>query len=321
MKRNAFQREAQPGNLVMRFTNSHNIPARLLGLALAFLGSTGTASADSYDRATSELTIPSVVIGGATYLNVLATIAGLVSGPTGAYSNGDEDSYDTASRQLTIPWVSVGATAYINVVATVGDFISVGHVSGADTYSANLFIPYVQVGDEIYNNVTISVGSVVKVMGGIPINPRDVYDPVTRQLLIAAVQVGSNTYTNVVIIPGATMSVGGLSPQVTLAPGIVNFSCSIFDNNGGGCTPQEVLLINSGTANLSLSRISVTGSEYIFWETDNCHASVGPGQSCAISVHFDDSDTNVQYSGTLNVADNTSASPHTVPLSGLRYPP
>jgi hypothetical protein len=239
----------------MQYTCPQRRSARLLGVALTLLVGSGPVWADSYDPATTELTIPSVSIGGATYLNVVATIAGIVSGPTGPSSKGDEDSYDTATGQLTIPWVNVGATSYVNVVATVREFISFGHVSGADTYSTDLIIPFVQVGDRVYNNVTVSVGSIVKMMLGAPKNPRDVYDPVTGQLYIAAVQVGGNVYTNVVVTPGTIKSVGGISPPVTLAPAVLDFSCSIYANGGGGCTPQEVLLINSGTATFSFSEI------------------------------------------------------------------
>lgn len=287
--------------------------ARSITTALVFLVCAGTAWADTYYPATSELTIPSVSVGGATYFNVLVTIARLVSGPPGTPANGDEDSYDTASGQLTVPSMTVGSTTYYNVVATVRDFVSVGQVSGADTYSTSLVIPYVQVGGTVYKDVAISVDRVVTVLGGIPRNPRDVYDPVTHHLTIAAVQVGSHVYTNVVVIPGTVLSVGGVSPQVTLG-GLI-FNCIV----NSACNAQTTLLINSGTTSLNLGGVSlptpVHHYQLVFETTNNCHASLGPGQSCAISVRMA-CIPSWAYSATLSVSDNGAGSPQTAWVSG-----
>ncbi len=262
--------------------------ARSITAILLLLVCNGIACADdTYDPATRQLTIDTVWVGGAGY-SMVVTVAGLVGGPTGTAPLAIGDSYDTASGQLTISKVTVGANSYYNVVVTVGKLVSIGPGSAADTYSGNLYIPYVQVGNNVYHDVIISVGSIVKVLGGLPMNARDVYDPGTKQLTISSVWVGGPVYTNVVITPGTLMSVGGLSPPVTLSPSVMGWGC--FSPPTIQCTPLPMLVINTGTTTRNISAITLTSPSYynhpVFTETNDCGPSLGPGQSCAASVFF-----------------------------------
>jgi hypothetical protein len=270
--------------------------ARIHTAALMFLVASGTAWADNYDPVTTKLTAARVTMGGATFFDLVVSVAAIVSGPTGGAANGGEDSYDTTSGQLTIPSVMVGSTTYHNVVATVGKLISIGGVVGTDLYAGTvLAIPYVQVGGVIYANVIITVDSIVSVGSGLPTLVRDTYDPGTQQLTIAAVQFGTNTYTNVVITVGTIVSVGGPSSPVTLAPPALSFNCGI---GIGICVPESALLINSGTAVLSISSITLKSpvagyGKDVFRESNHCPARLEPGQSCAITVSFGSPNFNV----------------------------
>ena len=293
--------------------------SRSITAALVFLACNGVAWADTYDPVSRQLFIPAVSVGAATFTNLTVTVTGLVRGPTGTAAIGDLDSYDTASGQLTIPRVTVGPSTYYNVVVTVGDVVSFWSVIGADSYSGTLFIPYVQVGNNVYHDVTISVGSVVNVIGGLPMNARDVYDPGTKQLTIAAVQAGGTIYTNVVITVGTIMSVGGLSPPVTLAPSALTFVCG----TPGGCQPQSMLVINTGTTTLNISGITLVSQSYYnypaFTEANTCGARLGPGQSCAGLVRFSTLVArNVHYTGSVTIADDAAGSPQVLSLTGYQ---
>ncbi len=291
--------------------------ARSLTATLLFLASSGVAWADTYDPGTNKLTIRTVIIGGASFSNMVVTIGSIVSAPSGTAPNAGEDAYDTASHHLTIPQVTVlGGNTYYNVVVTVANLVSSGTLSGSDSFDGTqLTIPYVQVGSNVYFHVVITVGSVVSHGSGMPQNPRDVFDPSTHHLSIASVLYGGITYTNLVIIPGTIKSVGGLSPQVTFSASSLSFSCLTY------CTPRTVALINAGATILIISEITTSGkigNYSLFSESNNCPGSLGAGESCAIAVKYM-GPAQVAGTGDLIVTDNGAGSPQMLPLHGYIY--
>lgn len=224
--------------------------ARSLVTSLLFLiGASAAFAADTYNLANGQLTMPSVVIGGATYSNMVITIGDIVSGPTGTTANGTEDSYDPGTNELTIQTAIVGSTTFHNVVATVASLVSIEGVTGANTYSGtSLSIPYVQVRGITYSNVVVTLASVVSVRGGMPTFVTNTYDPLTNRLAIPAVlnQLNNRVYTNVVVTVGSVSSVGGMSSAV--AESIVH----PFSGAGGivgsndGAVPTSLLLGSDG---------------------------------------------------------------------------
>ncbi|MCX7173668.1 MAG: hypothetical protein NT159_07060 [Proteobacteria bacterium] len=116
----------------MRSTPSfrHRVSAAIL--ILSCLTFTAEAlGADSYDDSTNQLTIPSVLVNGAAYTNVVITVGSVVS-VGGGTPLASFDSYNGSTNQLTIPSVLVNGSTYTNVVITVGSLVSVGG-SGADS--------------------------------------------------------------------------------------------------------------------------------------------------------------------------------------------
>jgi phospholipase C len=201
--------------------------ARSVLAATLIMSWSGAAYAtDTYSA--GELTMPSVVIGGATYSNMVVTVGSIVSGPSGTSAYGVEDSYDPGSKQLTVQAVTVGSATYYNVVVTVAGLVSIGGVVGADTYNGTeLAIPYVKVlGGSLYTDVVVSGGSIVSVAGGMPGLLVDSYNSSSGQLTIAAVvdQANGRIFTNVIVHVGELVSVGrpGYVLSVTpLIPGLV----------------------------------------------------------------------------------------------------
>lgn len=104
--------------------------ASKLLLAVSLLGLTACASAQaiSYDPATGVLTIPSVSVGGDTYVNVTLRDTGNyrfeLQGATAQVPAGMAvATYDAASGLLTLPTVVAGYTTYVNVVLlNVGNY-------------------------------------------------------------------------------------------------------------------------------------------------------------------------------------------------------
>jgi hypothetical protein len=104
----------------------------------------------------------------------------------------------------------------------------------------------------------------------------------------------------------------GTSPTaaVTLTPMSITFPSQYVGTSG---LPQTVTLTNSGTASLTISSVTTSGSD--FGTLSACGTSVSPGSSCSIGVFFDPTTTGIR-SGSLTVTDNSVPSTQTVSLSG-----
>lgn len=83
------------------------------------------AAADTYDTATSILTVPMVKVGGTMYQNAKVTVSSVVS-VGNLIATDSHDTYDTSTRLLSIPVVNVGTATYYNVVIKVGKVLTAG---------------------------------------------------------------------------------------------------------------------------------------------------------------------------------------------------
>ncbi len=100
------------------------------------------------------------------------------------------------------------------------------------------------------------------------------------------------------------------APAVALTPYSLQFAATAVSSTS---QPQTVLLRNMGSAALSISSITASGS---FAQTNDCGSSVAAASSCTISVTFTPSAQGAS-SGSIAVADDASGAPHTVALSGV----
>jgi phospholipase C len=236
--------------------------ATLSILGALILAWTGAAyGADTYSA--GELSMPSVVIGGATYSNMVVTVGSIVSGPSGTAAYGTEDSYDPGSKQLTVQAVTVGSATYYNVVVTVAGLVSIGGVAGADSYSGiELAIPYAQVlGGSLYTDAVITGASIVSVTGGMPALRVDNYDAATRRLSIPAVidQSNGRIYTNVIANIGQLVSVG--SPGYVLS--ITPLNPGLVTAGKGSSSSLIVIPANGYTGTVSPSCGAVNGGSSV----------------------------------------------------------
>jgi FtsP/CotA-like multicopper oxidase with cupredoxin domain len=106
----------------------------------------------------------------------------------------------------------------------------------------------------------------------------------------------------------------GIQAAVTLTPISHDFGAVTARSTSA---PFAFTLTNSGTASLTISRISLAGaSANRFNQTNNCGASLAIGASCTINVTFSPQQARTAYSATLQISDNVPNSPQTATLTG-----
>jgi hypothetical protein len=138
------------------------------------------------------------------------------------------------------------------------------------------------------------------------------FHPASAGTFTANLQVADNA-------PGSpqTLALSGTGiaalPVVTFSPAVPSFPST----TQGTSSPSETLTVmNSGTAPLHISSVSLTGLNAAdFSVTNNCTAPVAPSANCTISLVFSPSAPG-QRSANLMITDDAASSPQTVLLSG-----
>jgi uncharacterized repeat protein (TIGR03803 family) len=108
-----------------------------------------------------------------------------------------------------------------------------------------------------------------------------------------------------------------LTPEVNLSPPSLTFGPQQL---GTSSTAQTETVTNTGTANLTISTVTIGGANASdFLETDTCTgATLTPNGTCSISVTFAPvgrAGLGAQ-SGFISIADNATGSPQSISLSG-----
>jgi hypothetical protein len=133
----------------------------------------------------------------------------------------------------------------------------------------------------------------------------------------AGTRTGAVTVTDNASGSPQTVSLSGTG---TGSAAVVSFSPTglAFGNQPVGTTTaaQTVTLSNIGNTTLSISSITVTGTNASdFAQTNTCGSTVAAGADCTISVKFTPSATGAR-TASLSVTDNANGSPQTLGLQG-----
>ncbi|MCK4858874.1 MAG: choice-of-anchor D domain-containing protein, partial [candidate division Zixibacteria bacterium] len=116
------------------------------------------------------------------------------------------------------------------------------------------------------------------------------------------------------IIDTAGLSGRGVAPAVTLSTTNVDFGDQTVNMPSSS---HEVLIVNTGTADLNVSSITSTGD---FGQTNDCGDPVVPNDLCKTEITFTPSALGAA-TGTVTITDDASDSPQTVALQGIGIPP
>ncbi|HEV2177808.1 MAG TPA: choice-of-anchor D domain-containing protein [Terriglobia bacterium] len=134
------------------------------------------------------------------------------------------------------------------------------------------------------------------------------FAPKSKGTLTGTVSVTDNA-------PGSpqTVSLKGTGTYVQLVPASVNFGTQPV---GTKSLPRKITLTNKGSVAVSISKISITGTNSgDFAETNTCGGSVAGGASCFITVTFTPA-AKGKRTADVSISDNGGGSPQTVALSG-----
>jgi len=119
------------------------------------------------------------------------------------------------------------------------------------------------------------------------------------------------TYTATTVV--ATFQGGGGNPHVMLSPTKLNLATQVVGTNSKA---KKVKVANTGSATLTISSISLTGSDPGDFSQTNDFPNVQAGQSCSITVKFKPTDKG-NRSATVTITDNADTGTQTVPLTGV----
>jgi len=91
------------------------------------------------------------------------------------------------------------------------------------------------------------------------------------------------------------------APVATFSPSTLNFNNQLV---GTTSAPQTVTLTNTGSADLTITKITISGA---FAETNNCPATLSPSQSCTISVTYSPTQTTGASSSSSSSSSTTDS--------------
>jgi hypothetical protein len=136
------------------------------------------------------------------------------------------------------------------------------------------------------------------------------FKPVSAAALSGTITVTASVGSPVVVTLKGT---GTALPAVKLSATSLAFPTT---PHGTTSEAKAITLTNSGTATLTLSSITLTGTNPADFEAlDTCGATLAPAASCTVYVAFKPAAATA-YKATLSVADSGASSPQTVALSG-----
>jgi hypothetical protein len=137
------------------------------------------------------------------------------------------------------------------------------------------------------------------------------FKPVSAAALTGTLSVTDNATGSPQLV--TLTGTGTTAPSVKLSTTSLTFPAT---THGTTSEAQAVTLTNGGTATLTLSSITLTGTNPAdFEELNTCGPTLAPAANCVVYVAFKPAAA-AAYNAILSIADNGAASPQSVTLSG-----
>jgi len=209
-----------------------------------------------------------------------------------------------------MPGVALGSTTLAFGNQLVGTAAPIQSVTLTNSGTAVLNITSITVGGTNSGDFseTNTCGAAVALSGSCAINVT--FTPSATGSRAAVMQIVDNAQDSPQSI---VLSGTGTMASVTLGSSALAFGTQFV---GTAAAAQSVTLTNSGTAVLSITGITIGGTNSgDFSETNTCGTSVAAGGTCAINVTFTPGATGSR-TASISINDSASGSPHSVALDG-----
>lgn len=305
----------------------------------------GDYAGDDFTKvyAVNALTAPAIpqfyTIDPATGIKTLVATTTL---PAGSNPLDMAWDYTTSTMYLTASGGTPAATSLYTLNLTTGattlvaQVVGTGFVTGinllAHPFTGVLYS--VDVGNDILYSINKTTGAATQI-GPIGVNigfaqGADFDNSNGTAYLCAYIGGGVNALRTVDLITGATTSVGSFpnqevdicaigtalgapptGPVLTVSPGTIDFGTNV--SVGQTSAPQTVTMSNSGTTNVVITSITVSGAPFTI-NTTGTNLTIAPGTATTFTVSFLPT-SGTPATGTVTVASN---SPNAVDLVALR---
>jgi N-acetylneuraminic acid mutarotase len=211
------------------------------------------------------------------------------------------------------PVVSLLPSTALSFSATAGTTSAVQTVTVTNTGNTSLSITGITIGGANSSSFAESntCGSTLAASSSCTVSIT--FSPATAASYMATLSIADNATGSPQTVSLTGTATAPAVAAVTLTPpGPLVFTA----NSGATSAAQIVTLTNSGTAALSVTGISLTGTNAsAFAESNTCGSSLALGAGCAINVTFSPTSAG-SFTALLTVADNAGGSPQTVVLNG-----
>jgi outer membrane protein assembly factor BamB len=132
------------------------------------------------------------------------------------------------------------------------------------------------------------------------------------QNAIYALNTSTGAATFIANVPGAPSSFEGLAPGALLNANPNRPIRFASENVGKTSGPKTVTLTNTGATSISIAGIFASAP---FAQSNTCGSSIAVNSSCTVSVTFTPAAVG-GATGALQIDDDASGNPQTIPLSG-----
>ena len=136
------------------------------------------------------------------------------------------------------------------------------------------------------------------------------FTPTTAGAKTASLSIASNVTGSPTLV--GLSGTGVTSPAVSLTPSSLTFASEALNTTS---TASVVTLTNTGSANLVVSGVTVSGPDAAAFAPASTCATVAPSATCTISVTFTPTTAGAK-TASLSIASNVTGSPTLVGLSG-----
>ena len=280
---------------------------------------TGTASVDVTQVAISGTGFSIVSGSGATTIGVgqSATVQiQFAPQSTGAVSGTLTVTSNASNSPLNISLSGTGTAAAQSGISVTPSPVNFGSVTVGTNSSQPMSLKNTGTANLVISQVTVT-GTGFSVQGlaaqtlaaGASVSFSAVFAPSATGSASGSISITSNAPTSPTAVPLSGTGTAAAQPGISVTPSPVSFGSVVVGTNSS----QPMSLKNTGTANLVISQVTVTGAG--FSVQGLAAQTVAAGATVSFSAVFAPSATG-SASGSISITSNAPTSPTAVPLSG-----